>query len=130
VVVCAVAVGWDCLSWDVISSVLSRTKKALSGSIWSFLIVVAILGLNFWLIHRFTYAHLYLLSDNRHFTFYIWKRLFMKYDWFKFSLIPLYWISGLLLWKLLGTPFAFGFLLTAANLFMLQTTNPYFGGYA
>ncbi|KAI6177491.1 Dol-P-Glc:Glc(2)Man(9)GlcNAc(2)-PP-Dol alpha-1,2-glucosyltransferase [Aphelenchoides bicaudatus] len=44
-------------------------------------------------VHYFTYNHLYLLSDNRHFTFYIWRRWFLKGPAFKYLTIPLYVIS-------------------------------------
>lgn len=36
-----------------------------------------------------TMAHLFLISDNRHYTFYIWQRIFQK-SFGKFIMIPLY----------------------------------------
>ncbi|GAB5573664.1 dol-P-Glc:Glc(2)Man(9)GlcNAc(2)-PP-Dol alpha-1 [Prionailurus iriomotensis] len=40
------------------------------------------------LVWKFTYAHKYLLADNRHYTFYVWKRVFQRYEimkYFQFS---------------------------------------------
>lgn len=39
-----------------------------------------------------TVAHLYLISDNRHYTFYIWKRIFEK-PLGRYLIIPLYIVS-------------------------------------
>eukprot|EP01012_Entosiphon_sulcatum_P004794 TRINITY_DN11988_c0_g2_i2.p1 TRINITY_DN11988_c0_g2~~TRINITY_DN11988_c0_g2_i2.p1 ORF type:complete len:374 (-),score=40.24 TRINITY_DN11988_c0_g2_i2:23-1144(-) len=39
----------------------------------------------YWL-HRYTYAHLFVLSDNRHFPFYLWRRVLSKP--FKYCLVP------------------------------------------
>jgi len=41
-----------------------------------------------------TLAHPYLLADNRHFTFYIWRRFFMRHWSLKFTLIPAYIFGG------------------------------------
>merc|ERR1719468_407837 len=42
------------------------------------------------IIHYNTIAHPYLLADNRHFTFYIWRRFFMRHWGLKFVLVPVY----------------------------------------
>nr|CAD7596520.1 unnamed protein product [Timema genevievae] len=47
------------------------------------LICVLIVGFN-------THVHPYLLADNRHYTFYIWKRVFERHFLFKYMLIPFY----------------------------------------
>lgn len=43
-------------------------------------------------------AHLYLISDNRHFTFYIWKK-FLSRDVIVILLLPLTWISARITWQ-------------------------------
>ncbi|KAI3995847.1 hypothetical protein MKX01_020382 [Papaver californicum] len=57
-------------------------------------VVVSIAG--FLSVHYFSIAHPYLLADNRHYTFYIWRRV-IQYQWLmKYLLIPLYvysWLS-------------------------------------
>ncbi len=42
------------------------------------------------LIWKFTLAHRYLLADNRHYTFYIWAKIFRRHELVKFALIPCY----------------------------------------
>uniref|UniRef100_A0A0N5B2U5 Dol-P-Glc:Glc(2)Man(9)GlcNAc(2)-PP-Dol alpha-1,2-glucosyltransferase n=1 Tax=Strongyloides papillosus TaxID=174720 RepID=A0A0N5B2U5_STREA len=42
------------------------------------------------LIYKFTYAHPYLLADNRHFTFYIWRKLLNFHTYSKYIISPLY----------------------------------------
>ena len=41
-------------------------------------------------VSKFTYAHEYLLADNRHYTFYIWRKIFMKHWSLKYLVIPGY----------------------------------------
>uniref|UniRef100_A0A2C9JD25 Dol-P-Glc:Glc(2)Man(9)GlcNAc(2)-PP-Dol alpha-1,2-glucosyltransferase n=2 Tax=Biomphalaria glabrata TaxID=6526 RepID=A0A2C9JD25_BIOGL len=40
-----------------------------------------------------TYEHKYTLSDNRHYTFYVWSRLFKKFHWARYTFIPSYLFS-------------------------------------
>ncbi|VDN50872.1 unnamed protein product, partial [Dracunculus medinensis] len=44
-------------------------------------------------IYCFTMDHPYLLADNRHYTFYIWRRFFLYHPSFKYLLMPIYLIS-------------------------------------
>ncbi|KAJ3685642.1 hypothetical protein LUZ61_014806 [Rhynchospora tenuis] len=47
-------------------------------------------------VRYFSIAHPYLLADNRHYTFYIWRRLIQAHWSMKYALIPLYiysWFS-------------------------------------
>lgn len=41
-------------------------------------------------VHYFTHAHPYLLADNRHYTFYIWKNVFQRHWMVKYLLTPIY----------------------------------------
>lgn len=52
-----------------------------------FIIACIIIGI---IVKYNTLVHPYLLADNRHYTFYIWNRLYGKYDLFKYAIIPLY----------------------------------------
>jgi len=52
--------------------------------------VVALVILMVIIIQYNTMAHPYLLADNRHYTFYIWRKIFMKHWAVKFLLIPVY----------------------------------------
>lgn len=42
------------------------------------------------LIWKFTFVHKYLLADNRHYPFYVWKRIFQRHDLVRFLLVPGY----------------------------------------
>jgi alpha-1,2-glucosyltransferase len=42
------------------------------------------------IIRNFTYEHPFLLADNRHYTFYIWSKLFRRHELIKYGLIPVY----------------------------------------
>lgn len=56
------------------------------------------------------YEHPFLLSDNRHYAFYIWRWVYRAYPLARYILIPGYLLAGALLWRTLGTlVFAFGF---------------------
>lgn len=46
------------------------------------------------LVWKFTYIHSYLLADNRHFPFYVWKRIFQKHEPMRFVLVPAYVFAG------------------------------------
>ncbi|XP_017517903.1 dol-P-Glc:Glc(2)Man(9)GlcNAc(2)-PP-Dol alpha-1,2-glucosyltransferase [Manis javanica] len=46
------------------------------------------------LVWKFTYTHKYLLADNRHYTFYVWKRVFQRYKIVKYLLVPIYIFAG------------------------------------
>ncbi|XP_029636418.1 putative Dol-P-Glc:Glc(2)Man(9)GlcNAc(2)-PP-Dol alpha-1,2-glucosyltransferase [Octopus sinensis] len=45
------------------------------------------------LIAKFTYVHEYLLADNRHYTFYVWSKIFKRHYLVRFLLIPIYWYT-------------------------------------
>ncbi|KAI8611147.1 alpha-2-glucosyltransferase Alg10 [Chytriomyces sp. MP71] len=61
-------------------------------------IFVALLLISF-LIARFTIEHPFLLADNRHFTFYIWKYVFRSNQFFRYALIPAYLFACWLCWR-------------------------------
>lgn len=49
----------------------------------------------------FTYAHPYLLADNRHYTFYLWRRVWHRSDWpfLRYLPIPLYLFTLVSMWN-------------------------------
>ena len=53
-------------------------------------------------IHLNTMAHPYLLADNRHFTFYIWRRFFARHWVAKFLPIPAYMFGNYSLARVLN----------------------------
>lgn len=55
--------------------------------------------LSAFLIKYMTFVHPYLLADNRHLTFYLWRRLLNRNIFVSLSLIPLYIFTG---WSMLS----------------------------
>lgn len=49
------------------------------------------------LVHQFTYEHPYLLADNRHYTFYLWRRVFSRFMLARYILVPVYLLCLLVL---------------------------------
>ena len=54
------------------------------------LIVLVFVIISVALIWKFTVAHKYLLADNRHYTFYIWAKVYRRHELAKYVLIPVY----------------------------------------
>jgi len=42
------------------------------------------------MVRYYTYEHMYLLGDNRHYAFYVWHKLYKRHDYVKYILIPGY----------------------------------------
>ncbi|XP_001375135.2 dol-P-Glc:Glc(2)Man(9)GlcNAc(2)-PP-Dol alpha-1,2-glucosyltransferase isoform X1 [Monodelphis domestica] len=55
---------------------------------------VILTTVSLFLVWKFTYVHKYLLADNRHYTFYVWKRIFQRYEFVKYLLVPCYLFAG------------------------------------
>ncbi|KAL0073705.1 glycosyltransferase family 59 protein [Phycomyces blakesleeanus] len=51
------------------------------------------LVLSLYTVHKFTYEHPFLLSDNRHYTFYIWKNIYRRHWSVRYILTPFYLLS-------------------------------------
>ncbi len=45
-------------------------------------------------VHTGTLVHPFLLADNRHYTFYIWRRLVNATPWARYALLPAYLYAG------------------------------------
>uniref|UniRef100_A0A0E0KSH0 Dol-P-Glc:Glc(2)Man(9)GlcNAc(2)-PP-Dol alpha-1,2-glucosyltransferase n=2 Tax=Oryza punctata TaxID=4537 RepID=A0A0E0KSH0_ORYPU len=67
----------------------------------SFAILVA-LGLSLIAVHFFSIAHPYLLADNRHYTFYIWRKVIQVHWMMKYVLTPVYVYSWFSIVNILG----------------------------
>ncbi|XP_077194338.1 dol-P-Glc:Glc(2)Man(9)GlcNAc(2)-PP-Dol alpha-1,2-glucosyltransferase [Paroedura picta] len=67
--------------------------------------ILAIISL--FLVWKFTYAHKYLLADNRHYPFYIWRKLYQRHELVKYVLVPVYIFAG----------WSFTDMLTSKNIF-------------
>ncbi|VDM33387.1 unnamed protein product [Hydatigera taeniaeformis] len=56
--------------------------------------ITLLLSLTIMLIGFFTVEHPYLLADNRHYTFYLWSRLFRRYKNLRYAVAPIYLLCG------------------------------------
>ncbi|KAF6766103.1 glucosyltransferase [Ephemerocybe angulata] len=68
-------------------------KRMFGGKIRS-LVSVLIMSFMAYTVKNFTIHHPFLLSDNRHYTFYVWKRIFMAHPAAPYLLIPVYLASA------------------------------------
>lgn len=53
-------------------------------------------------VHFFSVAHPYLLADNRHYPFYLWRKIIMAHWSIKYLLVPVYICSWLSIIHMLG----------------------------
>ena len=65
------------------------------------LLVVMFCGVSAVLIWKFTFAHRYLLADNRHYTFYVWSKIYRRHELVKYCLIPAYFYAAYHMWMAL-----------------------------
>lgn len=63
------------------------------------LLVLSFMAVAYVMVHYYTYEHMYILSDNRHFTFYIWHKIYRQHEYVKYILIPGYFYC---LWAFLN----------------------------
>ena len=45
-------------------------------------------------VYKFTYVHEYLLADNRHYPFYVWRKVYARHQLVKYLMIPAYMFAG------------------------------------
>ena len=60
---------------------------------------VTLLAVTLSTIHNNTLVHPYLLADNRHYTFYLWNRLYARHFYFRYLMAPVYLFGGHLVWN-------------------------------
>uniref|UniRef100_A0A6G1SMM9 Dol-P-Glc:Glc(2)Man(9)GlcNAc(2)-PP-Dol alpha-1,2-glucosyltransferase n=1 Tax=Aceria tosichella TaxID=561515 RepID=A0A6G1SMM9_9ACAR len=74
-------------------------KRFLYFTIRTPLVAVLVSALVIYLISFGRYAHPYLLADNRHITFYIWRRILDRHNsYVPFMLTPIYLVSSFSVW--------------------------------
>lgn len=86
----ALAFGWP---------VLLRTPR------WRVLDVLALITLTVAgviVVIHFTIVHPFMLADNRHYVFYVWRRIINARSWTRYALVPVYAASALTWIKLLA----------------------------
>lgn len=92
------------------------------------LTMLRLLGTALVLVHyivaKYTLVHPFLLSDNRHFTFYIWKDILNARPITRHLFVPLYLYSGWSVWESLRSSRQLGIFMTVAMLSTLITLVP------
>ncbi len=63
------------------------------------LIILIVLPCILIIVKNFTFEHPFLLADNRHYTFYIWSRVFKRFEFLRYALTPVYLICIYLFYK-------------------------------
>ena len=67
------------------------------------LTVILFCTLSYFAVDLFTYEHPYLLADNRHYTFYIWSKIFRRHHLIRYMLIPCYLFAAWSINSLINT---------------------------
>ncbi|KAI0706067.1 glucosyltransferase [Cytidiella melzeri] len=97
----ATLMGWPALLGDKdgILSLARGVYRKMFGSRRNAVLTCVVSALMAGSIHKFTIHHPFLLADNRHYTFYVWRRVFMLHPLIPYLLIPGY-IACAWLWYL------------------------------
>ncbi|KAJ9542537.1 hypothetical protein OSB04_029043 [Centaurea solstitialis] len=74
-----------------------RKNRPLSFLLWFLATVVSFLS-----VHYFSIAHPYLLADNRHYPFYLWRKIINAHWSTKYLLVPLYVYSWTSIFSMLA----------------------------
>jgi len=57
----------------------------------SFFFIMAVIAIFITaIVHNSTFVHPFILADNRHYTFYIWKNIVRRFHWSKYAAVPVY----------------------------------------
>ncbi|ESO07432.1 hypothetical protein HELRODRAFT_76765 [Helobdella robusta] len=91
---------------NTLSDFLKHIKKRTTFIVASVIAITTI-------IHYTTMSHKYLLADNRHYIFYIWKNVFQKHWCIRYLLAPVYLFAMYSLWRLfksINVLWKFGFI--------------------
>lgn len=91
---------------------LKRITNAIKNmSLLKLILALVIIGVMIVAVHKLTYVHKYLISDNRHYPFYIWRKIINRHWAARYALIPIYFLS----WCLISNELKAG----TTNLWML-----------
>ena len=69
----------------------SRIVDFILFSVKNMAITVGFLAVSYALVNKYTHVHLYLISDNRHYTFYVWSKIYERFSFMRYALILPYY---------------------------------------
>jgi len=67
---------------ELVRRMAGDARRVMLSIFWSLLIGIS--------VHFFTIHHPFVLSDNRHYTFYVWKRILFVHPLMPYALSPIY----------------------------------------
>ncbi|KAL6077425.1 glucosyltransferase [Balamuthia mandrillaris] len=68
----------------------SCTNTSCNANLLRFALFIVLLLAAFYIVHNFTKVHPYLLADNRHYPFYVWKNFFKRHVALRYLYVPIY----------------------------------------
>jgi len=79
---------------------LKKTLSSLKNiSFAKIILSFLVIGAMMIAVHKFTYVHKYLISDNRHYPFYIWRKI-INCNWSaRYLLVPVYFLSSIVMFN-------------------------------
>ncbi|KAJ3023109.1 putative Dol-P-Glc:Glc(2)Man(9)GlcNAc(2)-PP-Dol alpha-1,2-glucosyltransferase [Thoreauomyces humboldtii] len=84
------AAGLGALTSDISGAVTSAVRSCRVAKVKTLVVVTLLGGFMCWTISRFTIEHPFLLADNRHYSFYIWKNIYRRRAEIRYALVPAY----------------------------------------
>ncbi|GAA5841062.1 hypothetical protein JCM3766R1_006654 [Sporobolomyces carnicolor] len=78
---------------------IEKTLSSLFGTKRRIVSSLNVLVIMCWTIRHFTIAHPFLLADNRHFAFYLWRRILNVHPFARYILTPAYLFAGRLIYE-------------------------------
>ncbi|KAF0701195.1 Aste57867_8304 [Aphanomyces stellatus] len=98
----ATGLGISCISYNNLIN-FSRAIRQFNQSRCGVFMFILFFGAFVVCIHFFSPVHQFLLADNRHYTFYIWHRFFLKHSMMKLIPAPAYVYLAWLMWNEMST---------------------------
>ena len=86
---------------NVMPMFLGRNENKHQRLRWSTILPAcsAIAALAWLAVRNGTLVHPFLLADNRHYTFYLWRKIVNRYWWIRYALIPGYVFAMYSIWR-------------------------------
>ncbi|KAI8345207.1 alpha-2-glucosyltransferase Alg10 [Mortierella sp. GBAus27b] len=91
------------LSFFAILGTVPMARLVKVPTLWAWLAILTAAPIMAFCVHKFTIVHPFLLADNSHYTFYVW-RLISRYNGIGlYALIPFYMMAAWCCWQALAT---------------------------
>jgi alpha-1,2-glucosyltransferase len=91
-----------CTAWHVVWRPIQNPVDLIKWLSKRLFVLTVSMIVSMLIVQQFTYEHPFLLADNRHYTFYIWSRLYRRHATIKYFMVPVYVLSTVLFYSLLS----------------------------